>query len=101
VAQVCNPSYSGGRDQEDWGLKPAWANSHETLSLKNPSQEKELVEWLRRRPGVQTPVQQQKNPREATKRRTVKERICLAIQCNIIDLLPEFSLWSFADRAQV
>jgi hypothetical protein len=22
-----NPSYSGGRDQEDHGLKPAWANS--------------------------------------------------------------------------
>jgi hypothetical protein len=22
----CNPSYSGGRDQEDHGSKPAWAN---------------------------------------------------------------------------
>jgi hypothetical protein len=27
MAQVCNPSYSGGRDQEDWGSKPAQANS--------------------------------------------------------------------------
>jgi hypothetical protein len=27
VAHTCNPSYSGGRDQEDGGLKPAWANS--------------------------------------------------------------------------
>jgi hypothetical protein len=27
VAQACNPSYSGGRDQEDHSLKPAWANS--------------------------------------------------------------------------
>jgi hypothetical protein len=27
VAQVCNQSYSRGRDQEDHGLKPAWANS--------------------------------------------------------------------------
>jgi hypothetical protein len=27
VAHVCNPSYSGGRDQEDHSLKPAWANS--------------------------------------------------------------------------
>jgi hypothetical protein len=27
VAHTCNPSYSGGRDQEDLGLKPAWANS--------------------------------------------------------------------------
>jgi hypothetical protein len=27
VAHTCNPSYSGGRDQEDHSLKPAWANS--------------------------------------------------------------------------
>jgi hypothetical protein len=27
VAHVCNPSYSGGRDQEDHGSKPAWAYS--------------------------------------------------------------------------
>jgi hypothetical protein len=31
VAYACNPSYSGGRDQEDWGLKLVWANS-----LKDP-----------------------------------------------------------------
>jgi hypothetical protein len=31
-----NPSYSGGRDQEDPGLKPALANS-ETLSWKIPN----------------------------------------------------------------
>jgi hypothetical protein len=27
VAHPCNPSYSGGRGQEDHGLKPFWANS--------------------------------------------------------------------------
>jgi hypothetical protein len=27
VAYACNPSYSGGRDQEDHGSKPAQANS--------------------------------------------------------------------------
>jgi hypothetical protein len=27
VAHACNPSYSGGRDQEDHGWKPAPANS--------------------------------------------------------------------------
>jgi hypothetical protein len=48
VAQACNPSYSGGRDQEDRGLKPAWA--------------KKLVTkegwWSasRCRPGVQAPI---------------------------------------------
>jgi hypothetical protein len=25
VAHACNPSYSGGRDLEDGGWKPAWA----------------------------------------------------------------------------
>jgi hypothetical protein len=38
---TCNPSYSGGKDQEDHGLKPAWANSSsETLPPKNPSQKR-------------------------------------------------------------
>jgi hypothetical protein len=27
LAHACNPSYSGGRDQEDRGSKPAQANS--------------------------------------------------------------------------
>jgi hypothetical protein len=27
VAHTCNLSYSGSRDQEDHGSKPAWANS--------------------------------------------------------------------------
>jgi hypothetical protein len=27
VAHACNPSYSEGKDQEDHGLRPAWANS--------------------------------------------------------------------------
>jgi hypothetical protein len=26
VAHAYNPSYSGGREQEDWDLKSAWAN---------------------------------------------------------------------------
>jgi hypothetical protein len=38
VAHACNPSYSGGRDQEDSSLKLAWANSLQDPILKNPSQ---------------------------------------------------------------
>jgi hypothetical protein len=39
VAHTCNPSYSRGRDEEDRGSKPAWANSLRKLNLKkNPSQ---------------------------------------------------------------
>jgi hypothetical protein len=34
MAHAYNSSYSGGRDQEDCGLKPAQANSSETLSQK-------------------------------------------------------------------
>jgi hypothetical protein len=34
VAHICNPSYTGGRDQEDHGSKPVWANSLQNLSQK-------------------------------------------------------------------
>jgi hypothetical protein len=27
LVHACNPSYSGGRDQEDFGSKPGWANN--------------------------------------------------------------------------
>jgi hypothetical protein len=58
VVHACNPSYSGGRDQEDCGLKPARANSLQDPILKNPSQKQNktkqknrkkigLVEWLK------------------------------------------------------
>jgi hypothetical protein len=40
VAHACNPSYSGGRDQEDRGSKPAQANSSRDPILKNPSQKR-------------------------------------------------------------
>jgi hypothetical protein len=38
--QTYNPSYSGGRDQEDCGSKPVWANGLQDPILKNPSQKK-------------------------------------------------------------
>jgi hypothetical protein len=41
VAHTCNPSYSGDRDQEDRGLKPAPANSSGDLSWKKPSQKRD------------------------------------------------------------
>jgi hypothetical protein len=36
VAHVCNPGYSGGRDQEDLSSKPARANSLQDPILKKP-----------------------------------------------------------------
>jgi hypothetical protein len=38
VAHTHNPSYSGGRDQEDHGSKPAQANTLQDPISKNPSQ---------------------------------------------------------------
>jgi hypothetical protein len=48
IAQACNPSYSGDRDQEDHGSKPAQANSSRDPNSKIPNtQKKGLVEWLK------------------------------------------------------
>jgi hypothetical protein len=41
VTHACNPSHSGGRDQEDRSSKPAWANSsQDPISKKIPSQKR-------------------------------------------------------------
>jgi hypothetical protein len=40
VAHSCNPSYSGGRDREDHGSKPAHVNSLRDLISKNSLQKK-------------------------------------------------------------
>jgi hypothetical protein len=47
MAHAYNPSYSGGRDQEDCGSKPAWANKLWDPISKNPTQKKGLVEWFK------------------------------------------------------
>jgi hypothetical protein len=45
VAHTCNPSYSGGRDQEARDSKPAQANSSQDPISKH--HKKGLVEWLK------------------------------------------------------
>jgi hypothetical protein len=47
VAQVCNPSYLGGRDQEDLGSKPAQATSLRDSYLEKSLHKKGLVEWFK------------------------------------------------------
>jgi hypothetical protein len=42
-----NPSYSGGRDQEDHGLKPAPGNSSTRPYLEKNHHKKRLVEWFK------------------------------------------------------
>jgi hypothetical protein len=46
VAHACNLGYSGGKDQEDHGSKPAQANSSRDLILKKKNHKKEVVKWL-------------------------------------------------------
>jgi hypothetical protein len=46
VAYTCNPSYSGGSNQEDHDLKPAQANNSRHPILKK-LRKKELMEWLK------------------------------------------------------
>jgi hypothetical protein len=40
VAHSYNPSYSGGRDEEDCSLKPDWANSLQDPISKDSSQKR-------------------------------------------------------------
>jgi hypothetical protein len=47
VAHAYNPSYSGGRDQETHGSKPAQANPSRNPISKNPFAKIGLVEWLK------------------------------------------------------
>jgi hypothetical protein len=54
VTYSCNPSYLGGRDQEDHGLRPAQANSSQDPILKNTQHKKGLLEWLKQSSTLST-----------------------------------------------
>jgi hypothetical protein len=47
VAHAYNPSYSGGRDQEDHDSKPAQSNSARDPISKKPITKIGLMEWLK------------------------------------------------------
>jgi hypothetical protein len=68
VAHACNPSYSGGRDQEDHRSKPAQANSSGDPIWKNPSQKIGLVEWLKEKALSSNPSIKKKKKTEENKR---------------------------------
>jgi hypothetical protein len=46
VAHSCNPSYSGGRDQEDGSSKPAQTNSLQDPILKKKKKSQKTVGGL-------------------------------------------------------
>jgi hypothetical protein len=53
VAHSCNPSYSGGNDQEDFGSKLPQAN-RDPIS-KKPITKKGLVKWLKVKALISSP----------------------------------------------
>jgi hypothetical protein len=63
VAHTCNPSYSGGRDQEDRGSKPAQANSSKRPYLEKLFTKIELVEWLKVKALSSSPSPETNKPR--------------------------------------
>jgi hypothetical protein len=47
AAYIYNPSYSGSRDQEDHGSKPAQANNSWDPILEKPFTKTGMMEWLK------------------------------------------------------
>jgi hypothetical protein len=60
MAHVCNPSYSGGRDQEDCGSKPTRTNNLQDPILKKLFIKKDWWSGSRFRPCFQAPVPHKK-----------------------------------------
>jgi hypothetical protein len=60
VTHACNPSFSGGRNQEDRGSKPAQVNSLWDPISKKPFIKKGWWSGSMSRPWVQTPIPQNK-----------------------------------------
>jgi hypothetical protein len=56
VSHTCNPSYSGGRDQEDHSLRPARTNSSWDPISRKPITKKDWQSGSRCRPCVQALV---------------------------------------------
>jgi hypothetical protein len=67
VAHACDPSYSGGRDQEDPGLKPGRANNSRDHILKKSFTTKGWWSGSRCRPWVQSPVPQKETEKSLHK----------------------------------
>jgi hypothetical protein len=55
MAHACNPSYSGGRDQEEL-LKPALGKKFMRPYLEKPFTKIRLVEWFKVRALSSSPV---------------------------------------------
>jgi hypothetical protein len=68
VAHFCNPSYSGGRDQENGGSKPVWTNNSLRPYLKKRFSKIGLVEWLKVKALSSSPSTAKKKKKEKSKK---------------------------------
>jgi hypothetical protein len=84
VAQTCNPSYSGGRDQEDHGSKPAQAHSSARPYLKKPFKKIGQVECLK----VKTLSSSPSTTKEKKKKKKKKPRTELTQRPQVLALHP-------------
>jgi hypothetical protein len=64
VIHTCNPSYSGGRDQEDRGSKPTQENSSQDPLSKKTLHKIRLVAWIKVKAVSSRPVPHQKKKKK-------------------------------------
>jgi hypothetical protein len=83
VPHACNPSYSGGKDQEDCGSKPTQANSSGDPISKNPSQKR--AGGVAKGVGPEfKPKTECFPPKSGKKTRDVHSSMCLPLLFNIL-----------------
>jgi ribosomal protein S21 len=74
VTHAYNPSYSGGRDQEDQGSKPAQANSlGDSILKKKIITKKGLVEWFKVKALNSSPSTEKKKKKKKKKKKEGEE----------------------------
>jgi hypothetical protein len=70
IAHACNPSYSGGRDQEDCGSKPAQANS-----FRNPISKKILRKKKKKKKAGEVAQKKKKKKKKRNNLNTITIKI--------------------------
>jgi hypothetical protein len=92
VAHTCNPSYSGGRDQEDCGSKPTLGKWFSRPHLKKSHHKKGLVEWLKVKALSSSPsTAERKKERKKEGRKEEKK-------CNLLLYVPQSELSTILHR---
>jgi hypothetical protein len=80
VAKACDPNCLGGRDQEDWGSKPAQASSS-----WDPNTQKKGTGGMAQGVGPDFKSQY-------CKKKEKKRNICVPVQCFVLSVLLNFRL---------